>query len=110
VHFSRREKRRHSVFPAQVDKILRDVADDFRGAAEQVVKRDAVVNESPGGRMSGLVRARRRFFADRKRPFDIAQGPACLGEVARCGGGAIRAEPEPGVAIALRIVQPQRLN
>jgi hypothetical protein len=74
-----------------------------------MVKRDVTVNDRPGGRVSGLIRARQRLLAHRARPFDVAESPARQSEEARCGGG-IHAEPELSVAIALGIVCPRRLD
>ena len=98
------------MFPAEFERSPRNAPGGFRLAAEHLVEGDEVVNERPGGRVSGLVRARQRFFADRARPFYVAQNPACRREVACCGGAGVRAEPEHGVAITLGIVCPKRLG
>ena len=89
---------------------LRDAPAGLRVATERLVQRDDRVNVRTGRCVTGLVRARQRLLAQRPRPFDIAQSPACQREVARCAGAGIRAEPELRVTIALGIVCPQRLG
>src|SRR6516225_7582152 len=98
------------MFPAQIDSNFRGATHGFRVATERLVERDAVVNDRPGRRVSGFVRARQRLLAHRARPFDVAESPARQSEEARCGAGDIHAEPELGVTIALGIVCPHRLD